>query len=72
MNGDKIVNELEVLQAPWAKTIELADVEFDGGFKMIRLRIREGKRITDLELDFETAGALSEKLAAWAKLNTPA
>ena len=71
MSGDKIIRELEVVQAPWAKTVELAEAEFDGGFKMIRLRIREGKRITDLELDFETAGALAEKLAAWSKENTP-
>lgn len=68
---DPIHRELETLEAPWAKQIELSETEYDNGFKLLRLRIREKKRITDLELDFETAKALGDKLAAWGAAATP-
>lgn len=69
--SDPVTRDLEVLEAPWAKTIEMSETEYDNGFKMLRLRIREKKRITDLELDFETAKALGGKLAAWGDAATP-
>lgn len=71
MSDEPVTRELGALEAPWAKTIELSDTEYDNGFKMLRLRIREKKRITDLELDFETAKALGEKLTAWGVEATP-
>ena len=71
MSSEKVITEMETVQLPWAKTIELGEAEYDGGYKMIRLRIREGRRITDLELDAETATTLAEKLDTWAKANAP-
>lgn len=71
MSDEPITRELGVLEAPWAKIIELSDTEYDNGFKMLRLRIREKKRITDLELDFETAKALGAKLSEWGAAATP-
>lgn len=69
---DPIHRELETIDAPWAKVVEMSETEYDNGFKMLRLRIREKKRITDLELDFETAKTLGAKLAAWGAAATPA
>ncbi len=59
------VRELEVLQAPWAKEIALHDLTFENGFKMLRLRIREKRRFTDLDLDIETAEVLRDRLSLW-------
>ena len=71
MSDDPITRNLETIEAPWAKLIEMSDTEYDNGFKMLRLRIREKKRITDLELDFETAKTLGAKLVAWGEEATP-
>lgn len=68
---DPIHRELETVEAPWAKQIEISETEYENGFKMLRLRIREKKRITDLELDFETAKSLGAKLAAWGEAADP-
>ncbi|CCQ73999.1 hypothetical protein [Magnetospira sp. QH-2] len=62
------VRELEVLPTPWAKEVALQDLTFDGGFKMLRLRIKEKKRFTDLELDIDTAKILRDRLALWVDM----
>lgn len=71
MSDEPIHRDLETLEAPWAKIIEMSDTEYDNGFKMLRLRIREKRRITDLELDFQTAQTLGAKLVAWGQAATP-
>ena len=67
---DEII-ELEEIEAPWAKVIKVQEHTYEGGFKMIRLRIHEGRRITDLELDSATAAHLSDSLGAWARATQP-
>ncbi len=66
MSVHQSVSPLEVIQAPWNKEVSLDEVVYEGGFKMIRLRIKEGRRFTDLELDPETASRLSTVIGAWA------
>lgn len=68
---EPVHRELETLEAPWAKQIEISETVYENGFKMLRLRIREKKRITDLDLDFETAKVLGAKLAAWGEAASP-
>jgi len=65
---EKIV-DLEQIDAPWNKQITLQEATWQGGFKTIRLRIKEGRRFTDLELDPLTAARLGGKLSAWARAN---
>ena len=65
------ITDIEVVNAPWNKELTVSEAEYDGGFKMLRIRIKEGKRFTDLELDFETAGHLADLIGKWAKDNTP-
>lgn len=60
------VTDLETIAAPWSKELTLQEVVYEGGFKMIRVRIRERKRFTDLELDPATALHLANTLGAWS------
>lgn len=60
------VDDLEEFNVPWGRVIRLQEVEYQGGTLMMRVRIREGRRITDLELSTETARHLAEALTAWA------
>ncbi|TCS60315.1 DUF6967 family protein [Varunaivibrio sulfuroxidans] len=57
---------LEEIQAPWNKHLTFSEKMYDGGFTTILMRIKEGKRFTDLELDFETAAKIADILADWA------
>ena len=59
------VSDLGELEAPWGRIIQIQEVEYTGGAVMIRLRIREGRRITDLELTPDVAGDLGGKLVSW-------
>ena len=60
------VTEMGEFEAPWKKAVRLQEVEYEGGFRMLRMRIREGQRITDLELARDTAEHLGKALLAWA------
>ena len=66
MNQYEDIKDLAEIQAPWNKLIEAQETTWEGGFKMLRLRIREGRRITDLELDPDTARSLAALLADWS------
>ena len=67
MSGDKTVTELEVIEAPWNKQITVSEVSYDGGYTMLHLRIKEGRRFTDLELDAETAGKIAAHIANYSQ-----
>ncbi len=60
------ITELARLEAPWGRELVLFEVVHEGGLAMLRLRIKEGKRFTTLDLDAATAGDLAARLAAWA------
>jgi len=62
---------IEVINAPWNKEVTVSEAEYEGGFKMLHVRIKEGKRFTDLELDAETASHIAELMGKWAKENAP-
>jgi len=63
--------EIAALDAPWGKKVRVDAVVHPGGLAMARVRIQEGRRFTDLELDADTAAALGRTLAAWAEENAP-
>ncbi|MCK5444071.1 MAG: hypothetical protein KAI73_00525 [Rhodospirillaceae bacterium] len=70
--GHQSITDIEILQAPWNKQVTVQEAVYEGGYKMIRLRIKEGKsRFTDLELDSVTAKSLSDLLASWVAQNPP-
>jgi hypothetical protein len=63
---------LETLTAPYGREVRLDDVRFESGMRLLRVTIREGMRITVLDLDAETALALSRTMVDWAgRVNEP-
>ncbi len=65
------VTRLERFQAPYGREVELQEVLFEGGMKLLRLRIREGKRFTIMDLDPETAAHWARVMGGWASHNQP-
>ena len=60
------ITELGQLEAPYGKQITLNKVTYDNGFSLIRMRIKEGKRFTDMDLDINTVKSLSGIFSQWA------
>ncbi len=69
---DQTVTDLGGLQAPWNKELTFQEITYEGGYKMFRIRIKEGRRFTDLELDPDTVSRLGALLNGWAEKNTGA
>ncbi len=65
------VTRLERFEAPYGREIELQEVLFEGGMKLLRLRIREGKRFTIMDLDPDTAAHWGGAMSDWASRNQP-
>lgn len=63
------LREIANYELPYSRKAELREVEFDGGMKMLRLILREGRRITQVDLDADSAAALSDAMGDWARLN---
>ena len=69
MSTYQSVTDIEKFEAPWNKHVTLQNVVYEGGMALVRLRIKEGNRFTDLELAPETAAAIGRALIAWASEN---
>lgn len=57
---------LETFAAPYRREVRLEEVAFDSGMEMLRVIVREGHRITQLDLDRDTARAWGAAMVAWA------
>ncbi len=69
MSAHDSISDLETITAPWNKTVTLQEVAYEGGMKMLRLRIKEGMRFTDLELDNGTLKHLNDSISDWLANN---
>jgi hypothetical protein len=69
MSYVKVTKELDAFDLPWGKRLALQEVEYEGGLALLRLLIREGTRLTLVDLDHTTAARLSAALAAWCPDN---
>lgn len=65
--SDQDLTDLASFDLPYSRKAQLREVEFDGGMKMLRLVLREGRRITQVDLDPETAKALADAMVEWSK-----
>jgi hypothetical protein len=65
------VTRLERFDAPYGREVELQEVLFEGGMKLLRLRIREGKRFTIMDLDPATAAHWGRVMGDWASRDQP-
>ncbi len=67
MSAEQIKQRLETIEAPYKRLIWLDDVEFESGMKLLRVTIREGRRITQLDVDPVTAKRWGDTMVSWAK-----
>ena len=59
------IKEVGEIEAPYGKQIIFKDITYDNGFKFMRLRIKEGKRFTDMDLDVNTVKLWQQKFEQW-------
>lgn len=53
--GDALVTEIGRTVAPWGKELVVQVLSYESGMRLARVRIREGRRFTVLDLDATTA-----------------
>jgi len=58
---------LDKFAAPLGGEVELKELSFEDGVKLLRVRIRQGSRFTDLDLDQVTAARWGALMTDWAE-----
>ena len=59
------VSDIKSLDAPFGKQFTFQTVEYENGFQFLRLRIKEGKRFTMVDLDVNTASECANTINEW-------
>lgn len=59
--------KLETITAPYGRQVRLEDVRFESGMRLLRVTIREGHRITVLDIDAETATQWADTMRRWVE-----
>ena len=62
--------DIAKLALPYSREATIREVRFDSGMVMTRLILREGKRITQVDLDGPSARALAAALIQGAEIAT--
>ena len=65
MTGERIT-DVAVLDAPFGRQVTLKGVVHESGLRLLRITIKEGRRITILEVDEATAKQWSKAMGDWA------
>jgi hypothetical protein len=60
--GQAEISEIGRANAPWGRELVVQALAYDSGMRIARLRIREGKRFTTLDLDVASADWLTTAL----------
>ncbi len=68
---DEVTTDLAEIILPFGRRAVLKDVAFESGLHMLRLVLREGKRITIVDMDATGAGEVAQIMADWAKSHGP-
>ena len=66
MEGEKLT-PIARWDLAFSKKANLKDVEYDSGMHLLRMTIREGTRITDVNLHAEAAREIGEAMIEWAR-----
>ncbi len=69
-DAPETVTELTEHILPFGRRVRLLDVDYHNGLHMLRMIWREGRRITMVEIDPESAAALGQDIANWATEKT--
>ncbi len=59
-----LIGEYEL---PYTRKASLHDHEYESGMHLLRLTLREGHRITAIDIGPEQALAIGQEMLAWAK-----
>ncbi len=65
--GQEQISDLSDYELPFGRTINLKEVEYETGLKMLRLTIKEGRRFTVIEIDQQSAKSLGNDFLSWSK-----
>jgi len=60
------VERLAEIEAPYRRKVLLEEATYESGMKLLRVTLREGHRITMVDVDAEAADAIAKVLAEWA------
>ncbi len=61
--NDETVTELAMLELPFGRRASVREVKFESGLRMVRLVLREGRRITQVDMDEPSARELGRILS---------
>ncbi len=64
--NDEVVKTLDKFAAPYGRDVTLESVEHESGLRMLRIRIREGRRFTVMDIDGDTARRWGSAMSNWA------
>ncbi|MGO9458850.1 MAG: DUF6967 family protein [Rhodomicrobium sp.] len=68
--AEEVKERLETLSAPFGREVRLDEVRFESGMRLLRVTIREGRRITVLDVDPDTALAWAKVMKLWGERET--
>jgi hypothetical protein len=63
----EIKTRIATVIAPYRREVWLDDVQFESGMRLLRVTIKEGQRITQLDLDQATADQWGQAMLDWAR-----
>jgi len=72
MSSEVSSHEVDRFQAPYGKEVVIEEVLYDNGFRLLRMRIREARRFTIIDLDHQTAKHWGELLTRWGNAQAEA
>ena len=64
--SNESVTTLNSFAAPYGREVTLEGVEHESGLRMLRIRIREGRRFTVMDIDADTAMRWGSAMSTWA------
>lgn len=64
---EETVTPVDRFGAPFGREVVIQDVLHESGMRMLRIRIREGKRFTIMDVDAATASHWGSVLTHWAE-----
>ena len=70
MNIHNTITNLCTINAPWNKVVTVQNVSYEKKMNFLRIRIQEGRRFTDLELDSVSLKELNAVLSDWLNVNS--
>lgn len=68
--SDEKITPIETIAAPFGREVTIKEVEFESGMTLMRVTIREGKRITSVDIDPDTAAKWGAVMTGWATRST--